>query len=115
MINTFSFPAVGFFTNLDAAEQYVRSRSMDDVMSLTETLNESFQVKCGPIDSWSVLWGKAASNDISMNTVMYGRVSIAVIINSCGRRDWSVMLAGKDDCWDIEPVQAIAYILARFW
>lgn len=116
MINTFSYKALDFLSNLDDAIDYVGSRSQDDVCSLAREINSSMSVGMGPMDAFGYhfLRDGSSNNDVSLRTVMYGHVSIAVIITEEGRRDWSVIVDGGD-CLDIEPVQAMAYILARFW
>jgi len=112
--NSWCTPASYYLEDLDAAIRYVGSRSVSDVYELSAEVNSRFVATCGPLDPWSMIKDGTSSRDTAMCAKMYGHVSLAVFISENGYRDWTIIVDGGD-CLDIEPVQAIAYLLARFW
>lgn len=112
--NSWCIPAIYYLENIDAAIAYVGRRSVGDVRNITYELNDAFTVGSKPLD-WSALMSvEAPHKELSVVAEMYGKISIAQIVRSYGRRDWSIMINGEYH--DIEqPVQAVAYLLATFW
>ena len=108
--------AVEYLSNLNAAIEYVGSRSHGDVYDLVDELNKAFVVTTGPLGVYEMLRDGTSTCDTYMCVKKYG-LSLAVFVTDEGRRDWTVIRDDDEmsECLDIEPVQAIAYMLARYW
>jgi len=112
--NSWCTPASYYLEDLDAAIRYVGSRSAADVAAITHEVNSKFRVSIPPLDSLFLLRPEYDRHMmLSLCAVMYDKVSIAVSV-SRHSRNWTIII-DDGDCLDIEPVQAIAYLLARFW
>lgn len=117
-MSAYTTTAVSFLSDLDAAKAYVLSRSAADINGIIDEMAKQWTVSSQPLDMYTMLRRDEGSLQAhALCCKMYG-TSLALYVRETGRREWSFITneGDSEEFYDIESdVQAIAYLLARFW
>ena len=117
-MSTYTTAAVSFLSDLDAAKAYVLFRSAADVNGIIDAMSKQWIVASQPLDMYTMLRRDEGSLQAhALCCEMYG-TSLVLYVREAGRREWSFITdeGNGKELYDIgSDVQAIAYLLARFW